>query len=155
MQHAQLRNLPVGRVRRWLEPLVVEGKLHHAMEAELGGIAQARQAIGGHFQVGNQELARAELLGLLAGAIGDQHEILRCLVVKHLHHQSRPGLWSRLHQPLVLREMAPDDFPCVGGRPPSGGHQNRLEATDLTRPCGSACRIAANWAGVISPSSAS
>ena len=66
MQPPQLRKLPVGCVRRRLEPLVVEGKLHHAMEAELGGIALARQAIGGHFQVRLQELARAKLLGLLA-----------------------------------------------------------------------------------------
>lgn len=90
-------------------------------EIEFGRVTQSRQLKRLGILSANQKLTPVQLIGFLAGAIGNLNRVVRCLIIKHGNDQSRTRLGAGLDAP-VIGEMTPDNFTCFRDRPPTGRH---------------------------------
>lgn len=93
MENAQLRMLAVWRLWRHAKPNVVVIELKGFAEIKFGGIAQA--GLGKCVGLGgkNGEFPRVELVGFLAGAIGNPNNRFGVCITDS-DDQRWPGFWG-------------------------------------------------------------
>jgi hypothetical protein len=117
MQCSQLWRLAMRRMRRDREVGVVERKLKHVSQVELGVVAQSGAGVcGSMLTFGDPRFTAIQTPRLLTGAICHAHENHPFVVFLGRKDQARTWFGLRVN---VVRKVAPDDFSRRWFRPPT------------------------------------